>query len=238
MTVVLGSARVVRWLAVIAACLVAAHVATRLMGYRLDDYYMVGLGPLFDLDEEANLPALYSTLTLLLAAAILAGIASCERSDRSRRRRWLGLAAIFVLLAVDEAAQLHELVGSLIKSRITTSGYLYYVWIVPYAGLAAGLFLLYGRFLLRLRPATRALIVAAGLIYAGGVIMLEAVAARHDQLHGQGNLTFGALATVEEILEMGGVALFIYALLAYAEHEHGGLRVSLGGSRPESGSGA
>ena len=230
MTIVLESARVARWLAASVAVLVAAHVATRFLGHLLYNFYMAGIGPLFDLDEEANLPTLYSTLTLLLAAAILAGLASCEASDRFRRRHWLGLAVLFVLLAADEAAQLHELVGTLLESRIKTSGYLFYVWIVPYAGLAAGVFLLYGRFLLRLPVRTRTLIVAAGSIYAAGVICLEAVAARHDELYGQGNWTFGTLATLEEIFEMGGVALFIYALLAYAERQHGGLAISIGRS--------
>ncbi len=235
MRIALESGRVTRWLAVIAAGLVAAHGLTRYLGHRLDDYFMVGVGPLFDLDDEGNLPALYATLTLLLAAAILAGIASCERGDRSRHPYWHGLAAIFAVLAVDEAAQLHELVGGLIESQITTTGYFFYSWIVPYAVLAAGLFLLYGRFLLRLPPATRAMIVAAGVIYAAGVISLEAVAARHDELYGQNNWTFGVLATVEEVFEMGGLVLFVYALLAYAEREHGGLWITIGGARSETG---
>lgn len=227
MRVALASGRLLRLMVAAIAVLVAAHVATRYLGYRLDDYYMVGLGPLFDLDDEANLPTLYSTLTLLLAAAILSGIASCERDDRSRRRHWLGLAAVFAVLAVDEAAQLHELIGGLIETRITTSGYLYYSWIVPYAGLLIALAVLYGRFLFGLPRQTGILITVAGLIHGAGVIGLEAVAARHDQLHGQ-DWTFGALATVEEIFEMAGVAIFVYALLTYAERRHGDLQVSIG----------
>ncbi len=215
-----------RWLAAIAFLLVVAHTATRLLGSPLDDDYLLGAGPFFDLDAEANLPTFYATLTLLLAAAVLAGLASCEADDR--RRYWAGLAVIFALLALDEATQLHELVGGLIESRIQTTGFFYYSWIVPYAGLLAVLAVLYSRFLLRLPALTRALIVIAGATYALGVIGLEALAARHDELYGQDNRTFTVLATVEEMLEMAGVALFIYALLAYAERRHGGLEISIG----------
>ncbi len=228
MKIVLESVRVVRWLAAAAVFLVAAHVATRLLGSPHDDDYLAGVGPFFDLDAEANLPTFYSTLTLLLAAAILTGLASLERDDRSRGPYWLGLAAVFALLAADEATQLHELVGGLIETQITTTGFFYYSWIVPYAAMLLGLFLLYGRFLLRLPPGIRLLIVAAGLAYAAGVLGLEAMAARHDELYGQDNRTFTVLATIEEILEMGGIALFVYALLAYAEREHGGLEIRIG----------
>ncbi len=229
MKIRLESKNVLRWLVAIAACLVAAHVATRLLGSPHDDDYLLGVGPLFDLDAEANLPTLYSTLTLLLAAAILAGLASLERDDRSRRPYWLGLAAVFCLLAADEATQLHELVGGLIESRVRTTGFFYYSWIVPYAALLIGLAVLYGRFLLRrLPPSTRWLIVVAGLTYATGVLGLEALAARHDELYGQDNRTFTLLATIEEILEMGGIAVFVYALLAYAERRHGGLEITIG----------
>lgn len=227
MKVTLESVRVARWLAAIAACLVVAHVVTRLLGSPHDDNYLAGIGPFFDLDDEANLPTFYSTLTLLLAAAILAGLGSLEK-DRTRHPYWLGLAAIFAVLAADEATQLHELVGGLIETQITTTGFFYYSWIVPYGGLLLGLFLVYGRFLLRLPLKTCLLIVAAGLAYAVGVLGLEAIAARHDELYGQDNRTFTALATLEEMLEMGGILLFIYALLAYAEDEHGGLEFSIG----------
>ncbi len=231
MKVVLESARVTRWLVAVAACLVVAHVATRLLGSPDDDDYLAGIGPFFDLDAEANLPTLYSTLTLLLAAAILAGLASLARDDRSRRPYWAGLAAIFALLAADEATQLHELVGGLIETRIVTTGFFYYSWIVPYGAMLLGLFLLYGRFLLRLPLRIRLMIVGAGLAYATGVLGLEALAARHDELHGQDNRTFTILATIEEILEMGGIALFIYALLSHAEREHGGLEIRVGAPR-------
>ncbi len=229
MTLRLRSTRVLRWQGLVIVCLVAAYVVTQLAGYERDGY-LLGVVPLFDLDEEANLPTLYSTLTQLLAAAILAGLASLEGAGGSRRPYWLGLSAIFCLLAVDEAAQLHELVGGLIESRIRTTGYFFYSWIVPYFGLLVVLAMLYGRFLFRLPAATRVLILAAGLTFAVGVIGIEAAAARHDELYGQETWTYTGLAMIEEILEMGGVAIFTYALLAYAEREHGGLEITVGGT--------
>ena len=231
MKVKLRSVGVARLLAVIAAGLLVAHVVTRLASR--SDNYLMGFGPLFNLDNESNLPTFYSTLTLLLAAVILAGLASLERHDDSRRPYWLGLAVIFFVLAADEAAWLHELMGALIETLVIGSENFFYSWLVPSASVLIVLFLIYGRFLLRLPATTRGLIVLAGTIFAGGVIGLEAIADRHAQLYGYHNRTFSALATAEEVLEMGGIVLFVYALLSYAEERHGGLEITIGSARKD-----
>ena len=74
---------------------------------------------LVDVGGEANLPAFWSSLNLLLAASMLFVIAASERAARSPiRDRWLVLTAGIALMAIDEAARLHEKVGQTIDSRI------------------------------------------------------------------------------------------------------------------------
>src|SRR5215208_5096619 len=64
---------------------------------------------LFDLDKEANVPTLYSSVTILFCAGLLALIAGARKKGGKRDYLyWAGLAVIFLFLSVDETAGLHE----------------------------------------------------------------------------------------------------------------------------------
>jgi hypothetical protein len=62
---------------------------------------------------------------------------------------------------------------------------------------------------------TRRLFLAAGAIFVAGAIGVEAVSGMQASLHGEQNLTYHLVITVEELLEMTGIVIFIYALLDY-----------------------
>ncbi len=233
MTIDLNSGTVLRVLAATIVCLVACHLASQAVALSSGDDYLLGLGPMFDLDDEGNLPTLFAVLTMLLAAAILASIARFETVDSSCRPYWSGLAVVFLVMAVDEAVSLHELMGNLLDTRFTFSGYLFYSWIVPYFALLVVLFVLYFRFFLHLPTKVRYLMIGGGLIFALGALGFEAMAARLDELEGQDGLLYAAFATAEEIFEMVGLTVFIHALLSYVELEHGRLRIVIGLARPE-----
>ena len=229
MTIFLDSRRVLWWMAGAICCLVAAHIGIQALAFHLVDTDFLGIEEFFDLDAEANLPTFYEALAMLLAAAILLSIARLEQADPGSYRYWSGLAIVFVALAIDEAAAVHEIVSNVWDMFFVTSGFFYYSWVIPYAAALIVLFLLYARFLFRLPARVRALILAAGAIFALGALGLEAVSARHDQLSGGDyDLTATILAIAEEALEMTGIALFIYALLAYVEQRHGGLEIAIG----------
>ncbi|MCH6258321.1 hypothetical protein MLD52_17295 [Puniceicoccaceae bacterium K14] len=59
------------------------------------------------------------------------------------------------------------------------------------------------------------LFVSSGLIYVSGAIGFELIAGKYDEQFGEETLMYSFLYTCEELLEMFGVALFIYALLVY-----------------------
>ena len=64
---------------------------------------------LVDVNTEANLPSFWSSLNLLLAAGLLFVIFRGERAIGAPRSGYWGLlSATFLLLAIDEAAALHE----------------------------------------------------------------------------------------------------------------------------------
>jgi hypothetical protein len=80
---------------------------------------LFGARRLFDLRTEANVPTFVSALTLL-AAGIAAALLAAAGAEKPRRwvTTWTGVAAVLVFCAVDEAAQIHEHAGSLMRGTL------------------------------------------------------------------------------------------------------------------------
>lgn len=97
------------------------------------------------------------------------------------------------------------------------SGMLYYSWIV----LFGALFLIFGfaylKFLSLLPPFVKYLFVISGAIFVAGAIGVESVGGSIAAESGESGLLYGTLVGFEELLEMIGVTLFIYALLYYLQ---------------------
>lgn len=108
----------------------------------------------------------------------------------------------------------------------TYSGYLRDAWVIPYGIFAVLVLAAYARFLLHLPPRSRWLMLAAGACYVVSSIGLEMVDAEYDNLFENVDPIDVALYTVEELLEMSGIILFIYALLSYS----GPVRLSIAGN--------
>jgi hypothetical protein len=68
----------------------------------------------------------------------------------------------------------------------------------------------------------------AAVLYIGGAVGFELVGGYYAELHGEKNLTFNLIATVEETLEMTGIVLFNYALLRYMSKGVGELVLRIG----------
>lgn len=219
-TVILRPRKWIVWLAAFAALLIAANLIGLAAKFGFDERWGYGFVPLFDLDGERNVPSLFSGLLILSCGVLLSLIALGGRGRRVGRTYWLGLAAIFLFLAVDEVVSLHERLIEPLRAALHTSGVLYFAWLIPYgiAGLLVGV--AYARFLFRLPPATRNRMVVAGLVYVAGAAGLEMAGGWYlEQLGGQHNLYYELLTTCEESLEMYGMILFARALLRYMAGE-------------------
>ena len=81
MKIVLGSGRVARALALAIAGLLVAHTIAQYFAAQTETGYFYGIGELFDVDQETNLPTFYSSLALLLAAAGRARARGRRRED-------------------------------------------------------------------------------------------------------------------------------------------------------------
>jgi hypothetical protein len=204
----------------IAAALVIAHVAAGATD--------VGKS-FFHLGREQNVPTVYSTVLLLLVAALLALVGQVSRtSGRPYPLHWYGLAVVFTFLAVDEAVEIHEQFGEPVRLAFDLSGVLYYAWVIPYVIGLLVLVVVYGRFLLHLPRRTALGFVFAGTIFVLGAVVMESltglVASSSD---GELGIVFQALEATEEVLEIAGVIIFISVLLAYIENSLGGIEIHL-----------
>jgi hypothetical protein len=186
------------------------------------------LVPLLDLGAEAGLGAWYTSVLLLLAAALLA-LVGWVASARGQRfaRHWLVLGAIFLLLSADETIQFHERVAWPIERVLRLKGAFLYGWVIPALAFLLVLGLSYFKFLAHLSPRTRRRFVLAGVIYVGGAVGLEMVEGVYATRHGNATGAYALLVAVEEVMEMSGVALFVAALLAHARDACGGVTFRL-----------
>jgi hypothetical protein len=210
----------------IIAVLTVIHSIVLFLYFYWDDGYVFGLVDLFDFDIEGNFPTFYSASALLLATGLLALTTHFNwHRENGNRFYWLALSCLFLFLTFDEATAIHETIGSYFEDYMDASGFLYFIWVVPY-GIAVGVLgVLFLKFVLSLPALTRNQFIAAGVIFLSGAIGLEVFGAREADLNGSETITYCVLYTFEELFEMLGIVLFIYALACNLTNEFG--RVSI-----------
>lgn len=228
------SPRKLTWmLAAVAIALACASVACAVAKYRFGHGELQGASRLFDLMQEANVPTWFSSVLLLVCATWLWMIGRLKKAQGEPfARHWAGLAIVFVMLSLDETAQVHDLVSDQLQARLHTSGVFFYAWVIPAIGFLAVLAVTYFRFLLHLPNRTRILFLLAGTVYVGGAVGMEMVAAIYDQSHDFENAVTAAMANVEETMEMAGLVIFIYALTAYLSSTFGRVGIGFGFGAP------
>ena len=208
-------------LVLVVSCLIAAHVTSQYLKFFHDHDSQLGFARLLNLDRENNIPTWYSSSALLLSAILLAVIGlSNKREGNLYAFHWLGLAAIFLYLSLDEAAGLHEQMGILLKPMQEATGYihgvfLYDPWLIVGVMFVLIVALSYLRFLAALSVKIRSLFLLAGTLYIGGALGTETLGNRRVYLDGYEDFTYAMFVACEEGLEMLGVVVFIYALLSH-----------------------
>jgi len=168
----------------------------------------------FDVVAEGNIPSWFSGAILLLAAGLLALIAIDKLRQRERfRYHWVALAVLFTLFSLDEVAYLHEGVSNFMSER--SIGPLQIGWLIPGALFVILVGLWYVPFVWQLPTPTRRLVITAGAIFLTGALGLEfAESLFLDNLDFQDPLVVVS-NHLQDLFEMVGAAVFIYALLNY-----------------------
>lgn len=169
---------------------------------------------LFWLDTEHNVPTVYQAATVALSALLMFVIA--REAERPDRLRWYALGCVFVLLACDEILRLHETLADHSTFEFGAAGVLFYAPLL--VALALWWLPLYLRFDVR----AKTLFALAAVAYVGGAAGVESLSQYLAAATGKATPQYALLATAEETLEMGGIALLIYALLVYLRSARAG----------------
>jgi hypothetical protein len=202
-------------LVLMALALTAAHIVTDKARASLDP----GLVRFLDLNEEANLPAWFSSGLWLVAGLFALAVFQRQRARSDPYAAyWLGMVILFLLLSLDEAGKLHETIGTLLGRRVEGQAALEYTYAWVFFGLAlfAIVGIAYLRFLLRLRREVALLLVLSSGLFLLGAVVFESLGAMIDS----GKLRrldlweyWPWIVVGEELLEMAGVILLVYVLL-------------------------
>lgn len=224
--------RVMRVLIYIAVALASLSFVSGLI-------WFAGLGPwvrIINVDNDLSLPSWFSAVLLLFSSALLAVIAYSKKSETSPRygRHWAALAIIFLFLCCDEMIRIHERIANVLvwpaldALGIVPAAMLSNPWVLVYGPLVLVFVLAYLGFWLDLPARVKWLFFAAGALYVGGALGVELATAWYNAA----NNDFGIFLTthLEELMEMLGAIVFIYALMTYMALHRGleSLHIRLG----------
>ncbi|MEA5625269.1 hypothetical protein [Nostoc sp. UHCC 0251] len=171
---------------------------------------------LFDLNSEENIPTIYSAGALLFCSILLEIIFQAQKLAKKKNfLSWRRLSIVFAGFSLEELIGFHERVTPLLRRTFNTSGFLYYAWVILGAIFVIGFLVVFGRFVTTLPSKTRRLFFIAGTIYVAGAIGSELVGGYYESYYTQNNIVYTFITTIEEVLEMLGIIVFIYALLSY-----------------------
>lgn len=206
--------RVIKVLVKAMLFLVGMHVGIQVLRLGFNHDELLGLIPYFNLDEEHNFPSMFSSLLFVMTGGLLAVIAHLTSLNKGKfHLQWIGMAIIFMWLGCDEMLVIHEQWTPFIKAQLHTSGFFNNLWQLPYLAIFSLFALWYVPFFKSLHPRVRLQMFLAALLYALGVMVLEAVGGKLYELYGPGVTKYIIEVTFEETCEMCGLILFIYALL-------------------------
>lgn len=181
----------------------------------------------FNFDQEFNFPSLYSALALGFCSYLLKIVANLRSFKQGKYvQHWKALSLIFLYLALDEACSVHELLIPIFRSAMNAKGILYFTWVVPAFFLLIIFLLAFRKFIFHLPAKIKTLFVLAGTVYVLGALGMELVGGYIADNFGYGTI-YGVASSVEELLEMLGIVIFINGLLSYIQSHQKQLHFSV-----------
>lgn len=227
--------QVTRFLLITVFILFSISLTTKILQQLVDNDFAIlnALVWVFDVDRERNIPAIYSSATLLGCAVILFLISFVNKLNRNRYFwHWFILSFIFLFLAWDEAVEFHEqlmnapvLYQVLEQLGLERQGVLNFPWVIVALPIVFLIGVLYSKFFLNLPPQTKRLFLLAASLYIFGALGMEVVGGLVKEYFTQDSLMYVFSTAVEELLEMLGIVVFIDTNLAYLSRIVGGVNI-------------
>jgi len=173
-------------------------------------------GNTFTLDSEMNVPSLFSSVILLIAAGLLFLVFTTQKKIRAPfTMQWIFLSVVFVFLSYDEMFSFHERFIGPLRKILVIRGVFSYEWTILAIPLVIIFAIAYARFLLHLHPNLRILMMLGGFIFLWGSIGGEMMSGWYASYFVEGDANYILLTIFEETLEMAGIIIFIHAVLLF-----------------------
>lgn len=229
----LSPQKITKFLLTIIALLVLLNLGERIIVHWYNATHQEQIiSQYFNFDQEANLPSLYSALALGFCSYLLALISTIQQARKTKYvKHWKALSLIFLGLAIDEACSLHELSIPFLRGAIDAQGILYFTWVIPAFLLLIIFLIVFRKFILSLPTQTKTLFILAGIVYVSGTLGMELIGGYLADTSGY-NTVYGIASSIEELLEMLGIVIFIYSLLSYIQSHFTELHFSLSFQKP------
>ena len=216
MNLYISPRKVIKILVLIILALTSISLVGQLYKYLAFDGKERYIIKLFFLDAEFNFPTWYAAISLLICSLFTGLLYFLKKSENDPFKfNWLGLSIIFFIMATDEILVLHEQMISPLRNVLNTGGFLHMAWIIPAILFGIIFIIAYYKFLASLPVQTRNQFITAGIIFVVGAVGIEAVGGKFLSEYGQNNLVYSLITQFEELLEMIGIMMFIYAILLY-----------------------
>jgi hypothetical protein len=224
-TITVSARRLALVFASLVGLFVTIHTGLQLVRFATGDHRLMGLLAITSLGSDVAVPSFYSAVAILVCCVLLGIIALGEfRRGGYRPMQWAGLSAIFLFLSIDEMVSIHERIPSV---PVFEGGVFYYAWVGPYAVGVVLFALAYSRFFIGLPRQTAWLFVLSGSLFLTGALGFEIIGGFIAVENGTMNVPYVLAQSIEEILEMLGIVVFIYALASYAQQRFGTIGVRL-----------
>ena len=185
------------------------------------------------LDGEGNLPAYFSSTQLLFLALVLFVIFQLRHQDDSRPRSawpWLFCAVMATVMSVDEAASVHEYLGTMLGRVIDPAepgSFLYvwrrfpgYYWMLIYLPPTFLLFPILARFFWREMGQERWYVLQGVIVFLVGAVLIEFLEGSYGSVHRQpfeawilGHPYWIDPFLFEESFEMVGITMILFGCI-------------------------
>lgn len=203
----------IAWLLIIFSTILGLLIAS--IGKEESSMFLRNAFNIIDLDRENNISSFYGGTLWLIASLTSLYTSNYIRKDNKQFYFWRFLSFIFFFFAVDEWVAIHEYVGDLFAEILTSLEFGTFTWLIPGAFfiLAFVLFFLY--FLKSLPPTYARLILFGFLVFVLGAMGVEVLGGFAYQYYDGSSIIFRMLVQLEEMLEMMGVIIIIFAIISY-----------------------
>jgi hypothetical protein len=178
----------------------------------------------FDLAADANAPTWFKSSMFGLAALLLGLIGAATRHDRISWY-WFFISVTFLFLSVDETASLHKALGTLVARYVPKEGIFHHAWLIPGSMFAVVFVVINWKFLGTLPRTTGIQFVLAGTLFVLGAIGMKLLEGIYTTTTGLTPQAAVNMRAISQFLEMAGILLFDYSLLAYFRDQMKGIHI-------------